>query len=616
MAALKQSTNQATMTREFKQRVLTCLNKLSDRDTYSAASVELESIARTLSHDSLSPFISSITATDSADKSPVRKQCVKLVSLLSESHGNLLSPHLSKLISSVIRRLRDNDSAVRSACVAAIGSISSHITKPPFTSIAKPLIDALVTEQDLNSQIGAALCVAAAIDGAPDPDPVFLKRLLPRLEKLLRSESFKAKAALLTVFGSVIGANGSLSQQIVRNFVKCFVEFVGSEDWAARKAAAEALVKLAVVERDVLPEYKASCLKTFEAKRHDKVKVVREAMTLMVEAWREIPDALDEVSPLSESQSSSKVPSNGRYAPGLKSTRSINSRPPQMSKNNGLPLLDYSSAAIASKRNPPEFTEKKTGPAMFRKLDRKKPPNRKIETATPVSAVVSEDFKFRNEKFCNKDGEEINRVTKVETRRELFSRNSEENTHNFDGSKAGSSLHLCDEVSDYVAKANNVVGNHHGNHKESEDLLLIRKQLLQIENQQSTLFDLLQGFIGTSQNSMRSLESRVHGLELSLEEISLDLAVSAGRISGTRSAGTTCCKLPVADFLYSKLWRRAEGNNSASTEAIRHNMAIKNGSKLENRRARLQNSSGFIVNPLAEVHGNSQGISEIVQNST
>ena len=75
----------------------------------------------------------------------------------------------------------------------------------------------------------------------------------------------------MTVFGSVIGANGSLSQQIVRNFVKCFVEFVGSEDWAARKAAAEALVKLAVVERDVLPEYKASCLKTFEAKRHDKV---------------------------------------------------------------------------------------------------------------------------------------------------------------------------------------------------------------------------------------------------------------------------------------------------------------------------------------------------------
>lgn len=123
----------------------------------------------------------------------------------------------------------------------------------------------------MNSQIGAALCLAAAIDGSPDPEPVFLKRLLPRLEKLLRSRSFKAKAALLTVFGSVIGTDGALSQQALRNLVKCLVEFVSSEDWAARKAAAEALAKLAVVERNELPGYRASCLKTFETKRFDKV---------------------------------------------------------------------------------------------------------------------------------------------------------------------------------------------------------------------------------------------------------------------------------------------------------------------------------------------------------
>nr|XP_017250279.1 PREDICTED: uncharacterized protein LOC108220905 isoform X1 [Daucus carota subsp. sativus] len=40
------------------------------------------------------------------------------------------------------------------------------------------------------------------------------------------------------------------------------------------------------------------------------------------------------------------------------------------------------------------------------------------------------------------------------------------------------------------------------------------------------------GFIGTSHNSMCYLESCVHDLELSLEEILLDLAPSAGRISG------------------------------------------------------------------------------------
>ncbi|KAL8146613.1 hypothetical protein AgCh_004368 [Apium graveolens] len=105
-------------------------------------------------------------------------------------------------------------------------------------------------------------------------------------------------------------------------------------------------------------------------------------MTLMVEAWREIPDAVDEVLPLSESQSSSKeVPNNARHSSGPKSTRSINSVPSQMSK------VSPSSATIAGKRNPPESSDRKTGPAMFRKLDHKKPPNKKIATATPLSVV-------------------------------------------------------------------------------------------------------------------------------------------------------------------------------------------------------------------------------------
>lgn len=80
------------------------------------------------------------------------------------------------------------------------------------------------------------------------------------------------------------------------------------------------------------------------------------------------------------------------------------------------------------------------------------------------------------------------------------------------------------------------------------------------------------------------------------------------RISGTRSAGTTCCKLPVAvDILYSEFWKGTEDNTGYKAE-----MAMKNGTKLENKRASLQNNNGFIVNLLAEVHSNCQGISKIV----
>lgn len=255
----------------LKHRVFTCLTKLSDRDTQSIAATELESIARTLTQDLLPPFLSCIHQTDLSDKSPVRKQCVRLLGILSETHGDALSPFLSKMLSNLIRRLRDPDSAVRSTCINAISAMSSHITKPPFSSIVKPLAETLFTEQDHNAQIGASLCLASAIDSAPDPDPALLRRLLPRIEKLLKCDSFKAKPAVLTLIGSIVEAGGATSYNVVKNLVPCAVGFLSSEDWAARKAAAEVLVKLAVMERDMLSEFKSSCLKTFEARRFDKV---------------------------------------------------------------------------------------------------------------------------------------------------------------------------------------------------------------------------------------------------------------------------------------------------------------------------------------------------------
>ncbi|KAI7996367.1 TORTIFOLIA1-like protein 3 [Camellia lanceoleosa] len=85
-------------------------------------------------------------------------------------------------------------------------------------------------EQDHNSQIGAALCLAAAIDVTPDPDAMYLKKLLPKLERLLKCDSFKAKPVLLTLIGSVIGSGATSSYQIVKNLVSCLVEFIRCDD--------------------------------------------------------------------------------------------------------------------------------------------------------------------------------------------------------------------------------------------------------------------------------------------------------------------------------------------------------------------------------------------------
>lgn len=122
----------------LKQRVLICLTKLSDRDTYGLAAAELDSIARSLDSSSFPIFLSCIHSTDAADRTLVRKQCVNLLATLSLTHGDRLSPYLAKMLSTVTRRLRDPDSSVRSACVSAASTIASHVTKPSFESFVKP----------------------------------------------------------------------------------------------------------------------------------------------------------------------------------------------------------------------------------------------------------------------------------------------------------------------------------------------------------------------------------------------------------------------------------------------------------------------------------------------
>ncbi|MFS7987484.1 putative MT-associated protein TORTIFOLIA1/SPIRAL2 [Helianthus anomalus] len=60
---------------------------------------ELESIALTLNHTSIAPFLTYLTNTASSDKSPVRRQCIRILGFLSTTHDDALSPHVFKMIS-------------------------------------------------------------------------------------------------------------------------------------------------------------------------------------------------------------------------------------------------------------------------------------------------------------------------------------------------------------------------------------------------------------------------------------------------------------------------------------------------------------------------------------
>ncbi|OVA09131.1 HEAT [Macleaya cordata] len=615
---------QNASTQTLKQRVITCLNKLSDRDTHAIATTELESIARNLSHDSFSPFLTCIYDTDSSEKAPVRKQCVRLLGFLSETHGEALSPFISKMMANIVRRLRDPDTAVRSACVDSVTTMASQINKPPFSTFLKPLMETILQEQDYNSQIGSALCLASAIEASIDPEPAQLRRLLPRLVKLLKSESFKAKPALLSLIGSIVGVGGSVSHNVLENLIPYMIEFLSSEDWSTRKAAAEAFAKLALKEKEMLSEFRSSCLAAFETRRFDKVKVVRDRMNEMVEVWKDVPDCSSNVSPSSQSKSPSSTDSSSSRNSSTTTIESPKTRRISVPTSRS-PALDSSSATTITRRSPLKSCDAKSSPALFGKLDCKKQSDFPIGIAVPQSpSFIKEDLNGRDQEPME---QESNVCPKLETKRVLFSKNSDDKMQKFGALKAGSRVYpVQEDSSESNVVLSNATVDFYGNDEDTEDLSLIRKQLAQIENQQSSLFDLLQKFIGSSRHGIRSLETRVLGIEMALDGISYDLAMSSGRMSNANSAESTCCMLPGTEFLSSKFKRKTEDRYSTSkfsspvgtpSSAAMCNMDDKDGCgesfKLQNRRLWLQGGSGFAVNPLAlaEMHSQSRTSSDL-----
>ncbi len=228
---------------DLKHRILAALNKLADRDTQQLAVEELERIAESVSPESLSLLLTCLYDTDAQQKSVVRRECVKLFGTLASLHGDLLAPHLSKIVTNIVRRLKDPDSNIRDACVESIGVLASQVGAGAENGSAigvfvKPLFEAL-SEQNRSLQVGAALCLARVIDLARDPPPATLQRLCPRIVKLLSSPNFLAKSSLLTVVGSLaqvcmlackLFLTGSVLEPVIYNVKSCRIslgKFIG-----------------------------------------------------------------------------------------------------------------------------------------------------------------------------------------------------------------------------------------------------------------------------------------------------------------------------------------------------------------------------------------------------
>ncbi|WCJ37192.1 ARM repeat superfamily protein [Euphorbia peplus] len=563
---------------ELKQRILTSLSKLADRDTHQIALEDLHSLAQSISPDALPMLLNSLydSLSDSSTAKPsVKKESLGLLSLICQSHRDLTLPHLTKIISHIVKRLKDSDSTVKDGCRDAIGALSRLYLREAGGDangmgsmvglFVRPLFEAM-GEQNKGVQSGAAVCMAKMVDcaaaNANDEDgnggavnvPIgAFQKLCSRICKLLNGQNFQAKAALLGVVTSLAQV-GAIAPQGLEPLLQSIYECLGSTDWATRKAAADALCALALHSSGLITDGPAnSTLTVLEACRFDKIKPVRDSMTEALQLWKKIAGKAEDGSDVRNASSrdgdlpeqvvsSDKVPNSSDQ----KTESSKGSSPTVDSASKSKSISDKT--VVILKKKPPTLTDKHLNPEFFQKFEKGGSDELPVEVVVPrrcnnSSSLNNEgnpeqnDSGSRGKSNCTGNSQSDDPHGSVQKYRNLergtAGKDSRSRAYDDDrldlnhressGSRAGFSK------SDGQAEGSFV--NSKGG------WLAIQRQLLQLERQQTHLTNMLQDFMGGSHDSMVTLENRVRGLERIVEDMARDFSISSGRRGNNFSMG-------------------------------------------------------------------------------
>ncbi|CAN6557912.1 unnamed protein product [Malus baccata var. baccata] len=576
---------------ELKQRILTSLSKLADRDTYQIAVEDLEKIIQTLPPEGL-PMLLNCLYDASADPKPaVKKESLRLLALVSASHPDFTSTHLTKIIAHIVKRLKDADSGVRDACRDAIGALSAQYLKAESVSdngsvvglFTKPLFEAMA-EQNKGVQSGAALCMAKIVDCALDPPVSSFQRLFPRICKLLNNPNFLAKASLLPVVSS-LSQVGAIAPQSLDNLLQSIHECLGSTDWATRKAAADVLVALALHSSNLITDRTASTLTVLESCRFDKIKPVRDSMTEALQFWKKIAGKGEDEAPNDKKVSSHE---NSESAELSEKNEPKNSKPSEKtdqgakgSSNGSSPTSDSVSkskasgdkAGVALKKKLPILTDKELNPEFFQKLEKRVSDDLPVEVVVPRRHVNSSNSNNEVEPEANDTNskETQNRIANSQfddihgsfsskyrnTERGIAGLYTKQRDHDDlardkwpeERANGKDSRTRAVDIDDRIdinqressssrAGFSKPDGQPEGSFVNNKgNWLAIQRQLLQLERQQGHLMSMLQDFMGGSHDSMITLENRVRGLERVVEDLARDLSISSGRRGGNFSMG-------------------------------------------------------------------------------
>lgn len=485
-------------------------------------------------------------SSTSDPKPSVKKESIRLLSVVCGSHPDLVSTHLVKIIAHIAKRLRDSDSGVRDACREAIGSIARVYVKGDgengvVSLFVRPLFEAM-GENNKGVQVGAAMCLGRVVECPETPLVSSLQKLSPRVCKYLNSPNFFAKSALLPVVGS-LSQVGAITAQSLEPLLQSIHECLSSSDWATRKAAAEALTALALHSSDLVKDGAASTLTALEACRFDKIKPVRDSMTEALQLWKKIAgkagDGTSDEGKASVHDAESDFPDKDKQR-DKKSDQSKVESSPKDSPNVAASVSDSVGKAkngsipvgLLKKKLP--LTDKDLNPEFFQKLEKKGPDDLAVEVVVARKCLNQSNPSGGEAELKNAQAKEITEKGSVNVpprQRDIDVHVREKGLdEGLNGKDRARTFGVDDRAASFFKSENQPDGslmNGKGN------WLAIQRQLLHLERQQAHLMNMLQEFMGGSHNSMVTLENRVRGLERMVEDMAHDLSISSSRRGGS-----------------------------------------------------------------------------------
>ncbi|PIA27503.1 hypothetical protein AQUCO_07700050v1 [Aquilegia coerulea] len=569
---------------ELKQRILTSMSKLSDRDTYQIGVQDLENIIQNISSDGVSMLLNCLYDVSGDPKPAVKKQVLRLISLFVTSHSDFTSTHLTKIIAHIVKRLKDSDSGVRDSCKDTIATLSLQYLRGDsdkgnlgsvVSLFVKPLFETMGEEKKA-IQAGAAMCMATMVECAVDIPVSVLQKLVPRICKELNNENFLAKAALLSVVANLSKVKGIASQSMP-TLLQTIYECLESNDWTTRKAAADTLSALASHSSQLITGRASSNITALESCRFDKMKPVRESITEALQLWKKIAekesDGIPDSPNFASREAGVSIKKQNLKRSNLSDAESDAAKVELTVSSTRTDMMGSSisdKAVGILKKKTPTLSHKEVNPDFFQKLETKGSGDFPVEVA--VSCRLLDSSNLDNEEKSNQNDTAFRgRSSQDETNGLGYGHISSINIYD-NTEKGGTGMFNkqrdVDDFSrdrwtelkasrrkDLTARAFDVNGTdvttrdkpnacimvpRTDDHAEGSFMenagswITIQRQLSQLERRQSLLMKMLQDFMSGSHDSMFTLENRVRGLERIVENMQWEIS------SGERERDQPC----------------------------------------------------------------------------